>query len=41
MTVTLRPGEALLGDWRAIWRGAPVALDPSARAKVAASAEAI
>ena len=28
MTVTLRPGEAPLADWRAIWRGAPVALDP-------------
>jgi histidine ammonia-lyase len=41
MTVTLRPGEARLADWRAIWRGAPVALDPASRAKVAASAEAI
>jgi histidine ammonia-lyase len=41
MTVTLRPGEALLADWRAIWRGAPVALDPACRAKVAASAAAV
>ena len=41
MTVMLRPGEARLGDWRAIWRGSPVALDPAARAKVAASAAAV
>jgi len=41
MTVTLRPGEARLDDWRAIWRGAPVGLDPAARAKVAASAAAV
>jgi len=41
MTVALRPGEARLADWRAIWRGAPVALDPAARAKVAASAAAV
>ncbi|MGO4869996.1 MAG: histidine ammonia-lyase [Roseiarcus sp.] len=41
MAVTLRPGEARLGDWRAIWRGARVALDPACRAKVAASAEAV
>jgi histidine ammonia-lyase len=41
MSVMLRPGEARLGDWRAIWRGSPVALDPAARAKVAASAAAV
>ncbi len=41
MTVTLRAGEAALGDWRAIWRGAPVALDPACRAGVAACAEAV
>ncbi|HZZ63696.1 MAG TPA: aromatic amino acid lyase, partial [Roseiarcus sp.] len=41
MTVTLRAGEARLADWRAIWRGAQLALDPGVRAKVAASAEAI
>ena len=41
MTVTLRPGEAGLSDWRAIWRGAPVALDPAWRAKAAASAAAV
>ncbi len=41
MSVMLRPGDARLGDWRAIWRGSPVALDPAARAKVAASAAAV
>ena len=41
MSVTLRAGEATLADWRAIWRGAPVALDPSHRAQVAASAAAV
>jgi len=41
MTVALRPGEARLADWRAIWSGAAVALDPAARAKVAASAAAV
>ena len=33
MTVVIRAGEASLADWRAIWRGAPVALDPSHRAR--------
>ncbi len=41
MTVTLRPGEMGLADWREIWRGAPVALDPLCRPRVAASAEAV
>ena len=41
MTVVLRPGEASLADWRAIWRGAPVKIDPSHRARVAASAAAV
>ena len=41
MTVVLRAGDASLADWRAIWRGAPVAVDPSHHAGVAASAAAI
>ncbi len=34
-------GEATLADWRMIWRGAPVALDPSHRAQVSASAATV
>ena len=41
MTVTLVPGEAKLADWRRIWRGEGVALDPACRAGVAASAAAV
>jgi histidine ammonia-lyase len=41
MTVVIRAGEASLADWRAIWRGAPVAVDPSDHAAVAASAAAV
>ena len=41
MTVVIRAGEASLADWRAIWRGAPVAVDPSHHAGVAASAAAV
>ena len=41
MTVVLRAGEASLADWRAIWRGAPVAVDPSAHGGVVASAAAV
>ena len=41
MTVIIRPGEASLADWRAIWRGEPMAVDPSSRAGVAASAAAV
>jgi len=41
MTVVLRPGEASLSDWRAVWRGEPVALDPACRAGVAAGADAV
>ena len=41
MTVTLKAGDASLDDWRAIWRGAPVALDPAHEAAVAASAAAV
>src|SRR6202142_1492360 len=41
MTVIIRPGEASLADWRAIWRGEPLAVDPSSRAAVAASAAAV
>ncbi|HEY1452903.1 MAG TPA: aromatic amino acid lyase, partial [Roseiarcus sp.] len=41
MTVVLRAGDASLADWRAIWRGAPVAVDPSHHSAVAASAAAV
>jgi histidine ammonia-lyase len=41
VTVVIRAGEASLADWRAIWRGAAVAIDPSHRAVVAASAAAV
>ena len=41
MTVVIRAGEASLADWRAIWRGAPVAVDSSRHAAVVASAAAI
>jgi histidine ammonia-lyase len=41
MTVTLRAGEATLNDWRMIWRGAAVALDPSHRAGVSGSAATV
>ena len=41
MTVTLRAGEVPLADWRAIWRGADVALDPAHAPATAASAAAI
>ena len=37
----LRPGEATLADWRAIYRGEAVALDPACRPAVAASAAAV
>src|SRR5260370_18755363 len=41
MKVTLHAGEASLDDWRQIWRGAPVAIDPAHRADVAASAATV
>jgi histidine ammonia-lyase len=36
--VLLRPGQTSLLDWRAVYRGAPVALDPVSRADVEAGA---
>lgn len=42
MTIlTLKPGDASLADWRAVWRGAAVRLDPAAAPAVAESAAAI
>ena len=41
MTVVLRPGEVSLADWRAVLAGAPVTVDPSSHARVAASAAAV
>ena len=39
--VTLRPGEVPLRDWRAIYRGAGVRLDPAAAGAIAESAAAV
>jgi histidine ammonia-lyase len=39
--VTLRPGDVPLAEWRAIYRGADVRLDPACAAAVAASSEAV
>jgi histidine ammonia-lyase len=39
--VTLRPGDVPLAEWRAIYRGADVRLDPGSAPAVAASAEAV
>jgi histidine ammonia-lyase len=41
VTVVIRAGEASLAQWRAIWRGAPIAVDPSDQAAVVASAAAV
>lgn len=40
-SVELRPGLTPLADWRAIYRGAPVALDPVARPDVEAGRSAL
>jgi histidine ammonia-lyase len=37
----LHPGEATLDDWREIWRGGAVSLDPACGGRVAASAAAV
>ena len=37
----LRPGDATLTEWREIYRGAAVTLDPASQPDVAASAEAV
>ena len=39
--VVLRPGEVALADWRAIYRGAGVRLDPASAPVIAASAAAV
>jgi histidine ammonia-lyase len=39
--ITLRPGAASLADWRAIYRGADVRLDPASSGPVQASAEVV
>jgi histidine ammonia-lyase len=41
MTVKLVPGAVPLGDWRAVWRGAPVVLDAGHETLAAASAAAV
>ncbi|WP_158915275.1 histidine ammonia-lyase [Caulobacter sp. S45] len=40
-SVNLRPGEVTLPEWRAVYRGAGVGLNPACAPKVAASAEAV
>ena len=32
--LTLKPGNAILADWRAIYRGALVRLDPASAASI-------
>ncbi len=39
--IILKPGETPLADWRAIYRGAAVALDPACRPRVDAAAKAV
>jgi histidine ammonia-lyase len=41
MTITLEPGRVPLGAWRAIFSGAPVALDPRVRPAVQAAADLV
>ncbi|RAI42843.1 histidine ammonia-lyase [Rhodoplanes roseus] len=41
MTILIRPGAVLLSEWRAIYRGASVALDPATRPAIAAGAAAV
>ena len=41
MRIILKPGAATLAQWRAIWRGADVALDPACFPGVARSAAAV
>ena len=41
MTIVLTPGTVALADWRAIYRGAPIALDPASRPQVAAAADLV
>lgn len=40
-TVTLRPGEVSLAEWRAIYRGADVRLDPACAPMIEASAASV
>ena len=40
-TITLRPGDVILADWRRVYRGARVALDDSCRPAVEAGARTI
>ena len=39
--ITLRPGHVGLGDWRAVYAGGAVALDPASAPAIAASARAV
>jgi histidine ammonia-lyase len=39
--VTLKPGQVSLADWRAIWRGAGVRLDPASAGPIAAAAASV
>jgi histidine ammonia-lyase len=41
VSVAIKPGDVSLADWRAIYRGGAIALDPSYRDKVAASAASV
>src|SRR6202789_3126862 len=39
--VLLRPGLVTLADWRAVYRGAPLTVDPGCRAAIRRSADAV
>ncbi|RAI28273.1 histidine ammonia-lyase [Rhodoplanes elegans] len=41
MTILIRPGAVTLSEWRAIYRGAAIALDPATRPAIAAGAAAV
>lgn len=41
MTIVAMPGSVSLADWRALYRGADLALDPACRAGIEASAAAV
>ena len=41
MIVTIKPGKVGLADWRAIYRGAEVALDPATRPAITLAAETV
>jgi histidine ammonia-lyase len=41
IAIVLKPGDTPLADWRAVYRGAEVAIDPACRSRVEAAAQAV